>query len=171
MRRLPAVALPVIALCALAGCGSPEATPRAASPSAAASTSAAPSSAPATSAPPTTTPTSTPTPTPEATPSRKPTSRIKDCFDGDCLLKVSRPVTIPLNAKKFYYPKFEIVSVKSKTLTYWVEYPHGGGAQQVMGEGSRSSFGFRSRTPVEVSLVSIEKGKALLSISPGKRGG
>jgi hypothetical protein len=169
MRRLPAVALPVLALCALAGCGSPEATPRAASPSAAASTSAAPSSAPATSAPPTTTPASTPTP--EATPSRKPTSRIKDCFDGDCLLKVSGPVTIPLNAKKFYYPKFEVVSVKSKTLTYWVEYPHGGGAQQVMGKGARSSFGFRSRTPVEVSLVSIEKGKALLSISPGKRGG
>ncbi|MEV1169504.1 hypothetical protein [Nonomuraea sp. NPDC049784] len=84
-------------------------------------------------------------------------------------MKLSRPVTIRLDAKKFSYPKFEVVAVKANTITYWMEYPHGGGAQQVLGKGASSSLGFRSRTPVEVSLVSIEKGKALLSISPGKR--
>ncbi|SEG88349.1 hypothetical protein SAMN05444920_106226 [Nonomuraea solani] len=155
MRRL----LPVLALCALAGCGSPAPAPPA----------AAPSNTPATSTP-AATPTPAPTPTSTPSPSRKPTTKVKDCYDADCLLKLSRPVTIRLNAKKFYYPKFEIVAVSAKTITYVVEYPHGGGAQQVLGKGGSSGFGFRDRPTVEVTLVSIRKGQALLSISPRKDG-
>ncbi|MFI6290824.1 hypothetical protein ACIBEJ_04525 [Nonomuraea sp. NPDC050790] len=147
--------LPVLAVCALAGCGSPQA--------------AAPSSTPAASTPAVSTPApETPSPTPSPSPTREPTTKVKDCYDGDCLLKLSKPVTIWLNAKKFYYPKFEIVAVKADRITFWVEYPHGGGAEQTLGEGGGSSFSFRDRTPVDVTLVSIRNGRAVLSVSPGK---
>ncbi|MBB5078996.1 hypothetical protein [Nonomuraea endophytica] len=147
MRKL----LPVLVVCALAGCASPDTGPQAATP--------APTP-------------STPTTSASATesPSREPTTKVKACFDGDCLLKLSKPVTIRLNAKKFYYPKLEVVAIDKDTITYWVEYPHGGGVEQRLGEGGGSSFAFRENTPVEVKLVSITKGQALLSLSPGERG-
>lgn len=95
---------------------------------------------------------------------------MRDCFDGDCLLRVSRPVTIRLNAKKFYYRQFHILDVGKSSITYLVEYPHGGGAQATLGKGGTSSFGFRKRPTVEVSLVSVKKGRALVSITAGKPG-
>ncbi|TDD91463.1 hypothetical protein [Actinomadura rubrisoli] len=75
---------------------------------------------------------------------------------------------IRLDAKKFHYPEMSIVAVNARTIAYEVPYPGGGGAQQVLGPGGSSSFGFRSRPSVEVTLVSIKKGTALISLSPGK---
>lgn len=98
-----------------------------------------------------------------------PTTRVSDCFDGECLLKVSKPVDIRLNAKKYYYPEMSIVAIDAKSITYTVDYPHGGGAQQVLGPGGGGGFGFRSYPSVKVTLVSIKKGTALVSISPEKR--
>ncbi|MEU4832673.1 hypothetical protein [Streptosporangium sp. NPDC023615] len=168
MRRL----LPVLAVCALTGCGSPDAGPQAAPSSHTPGTPATSTTSTTSPEAPAVSPTATPSPpsSPSPSPSRKPTTRVKDCFDGDCLLKLSEPVTIRLNAKKFHYPRFKVVAVKANTITYWVEHANGGGAWQTLGEGGSSSFSFRERTPVEVSLVSIKKGRALLSISPGKRG-
>ncbi|MFI6540725.1 hypothetical protein ACIBHY_50280 [Nonomuraea sp. NPDC050547] len=152
MRKL----LLVIAMCALAGCASPETGRQAA-------VSTPTPSTPATSA------SATESPTPSPSPTRQATTKVKDCFDGDCLLKLSKPVTIRLNAKKFYYPKFEVVAIDARTITYRVEYPHGGGSEQRLGEGGGGGFAFRKHTPVEVRLVSIKKGQALLSVSPGER--
>ncbi|MFI6504461.1 hypothetical protein [Nonomuraea typhae] len=144
MRKL----LPVLAVCALAGCSSPEAGRQAAAPSPTPSTSAA----------------ATETPSPP----RKPTTRVKDCFDGRCLLKVSRPITIQLDAKKFYYPTLEIVAIGADTITCWVEYPNGGGARSSAGEDGPFTFGVTGYPSVEVRPVSIENGQAVVSISPVK---
>ncbi|MEV4803226.1 hypothetical protein AB0K18_24745 [Nonomuraea sp. NPDC049421] len=166
----------VLAGCVLvgvvAGCGSAEEPPTAAAPAgtpaATAPTSAPPASTPEASTTPSVSP--TPSPSPSPTKKRKATSRVRDCFDGDCLLRVSRPVTIRLNAKKFYYRQFHILDVGKSSITYLVEYPHGGGAQATLGKGGTSSFGFRKRPTVEVSLVSVKKGRALVSITAGKPG-
>ncbi|GAA3154621.1 hypothetical protein GCM10020001_092870 [Nonomuraea salmonea] len=171
----------VLAGCVLvgvvAGCGAaeeppaaaaPASTPATTAPTSAAPTSAAPTSAAEASATPSASP--TPSPSPSPTKKRKATSRVRDCFDGDCLLRVSRPVTIRLNAKKFYYRQFHILDVGKSSITYLVEYPHGGGAQATLGKGGTSSFGFRKRPTVEVSLVSVKKGRALVSITAGKPG-
>ncbi|MFI6904860.1 hypothetical protein ACIBKY_26595 [Nonomuraea sp. NPDC050394] len=159
MRKL----LPVLAMCALAGCASPEAGRQATAPTPTTGIPSKPGT-PATSAP------ATESPTPSPSPTREATTKVKDCFDGDCLLKLSKPVTIRLNAKKFYYPKFEVVAIDADTITYRVDYPHGGGSEQRLGEGGGGAFAFRKHTPVEVRLVSIKKGRALLSVSPGEPG-
>ncbi|MFB4297706.1 hypothetical protein, partial [Actinomadura sp. NTSP31] len=101
-------------------------------------------------------------------PTPTPTTKTKDCFDGDCLLEVDGPIDIKLDRKTFYYPELSSVSVDNNSLTYHVEYPHGRGAQQVLSPGGGGSFGFRDRTPVDVKLVSIKNGKAILSLTPGK---
>ncbi|MBA9002964.1 hypothetical protein [Thermomonospora cellulosilytica] len=149
MRRFLAALVPVL-VPALTSCGSPaqEAGPAPSKPAAPASPTSAPPSVP-------------------PSPTRTPTTETEDCFDGDCLLEVTRPVDIELDRKKFYYPGFSVVSVDENSLTYHVEYPHGGGAEQVLSPGGGSSFGFRDNPSVEVRLVSIKDGKALLSISPG----
>jgi len=49
--------------------------------------------------------------------------------------------------------------------------PHGGGAQQMLGPGGSSSFGFRSYPSINVTLVSAKKGRLLVSITPGTPGG
>lgn len=151
MRWLLAAHVPVLTL-VLASCGSSPDAPRSASPNATTSASRAAS----------------PTSTPATTRTAASTSKVKDCFDGDCLLQVSKPVDIRLDTKKFYYPELAIVAVDASGISYRVDYPHGGSAQQVLSPGSGSSFGFRSYTPVEVKLVSINKRKALIAISPGK---
>lgn len=103
------------------------------------------------------------------TPSGSPTvsSKVKDCFDGDCLLAVSKPVTIPLDKKRYYYPKFAITAVTSNQVSYRVDYPQGGHAEQRLSVGNESSFGFRSHPQVNVRLVSIAGKKAVIAISPG----
>jgi hypothetical protein len=111
------------------------------------------------------------------TPSKKPsptahpdTTDPKDCFDAECTLKVSKPVTIPLDKKKFHYPEMKVVAVDSGSLSYQVDYPGGGGAQQVLSPGGGSGFGFRSHPSVEVKLLSITKGTARLSLTPNEKG-
>jgi hypothetical protein len=151
MKTMHLLLVPVLSL-TLASCGSsPEETKAAPTASRSPNSSSAPVSA-------------------SPSPTRTPTTKIKDCFDGDCLLEVDGPVDIKLDKKTFYYPEFSIVSVDENSLTYYVEYPHGGGAQQVLSPGGGGSFAFRDNTPVEVKLVSVKDGKALLSLTPGRRG-
>jgi hypothetical protein len=107
---------------------------------------------------------STPSPTRTAGPT---TSDPEDCFDGDCRLKLSAPTTIRLDAEKFHYPEMRVVRVGPDSLTYRVDYPGGGGAEQNLSPGGGSAFSFRSQTPVEVTLESITDGKAVLALSPG----
>jgi hypothetical protein len=108
----------------------------------------------------------TPAPAP---PSPTPGSDVKACFDGDCLLTVTRPIKIPLDAKRYYYPVFAITAVTPDRIGYRVDYPNGGHAEQWLGQGGSSSFGSRSHTQVNVRLVSITRGRAVLAISPGPR--
>ena len=112
-------------------------------------------------------PSKKPTPTRTAPPE---TTDPKDCFDAECTLKVSKPVTIPLDKKKFHYPEMKVVAVDSKNLSYQVDYPGGGGAQQVLSPGGGSGFGFRSYPSIEVKLLSITKGTARLSLTPNEKG-
>jgi hypothetical protein len=158
VRFSPALVL-VLLPAALAGCGGNDDRPSAArgSGSAFATASATASAAP----------TPTPTPTPTLAPA-KVTTRVKDCFDGNCRLKVGGPVRIPLNAKKFHYSSLEVVSVTAHSLTYQVPYPQGGGAAQTLGVGGSGSFGYRSDPAVEVRLESVTRGKAVLALTPGK---
>jgi hypothetical protein len=60
------------------------------------------------------------------------------------------------------------VSVGSHSLSYFVAYPQGGGAQQTLGIGGSGSFGFRKDPAIEVRLESVSKGKAVLAITSGK---
>ena len=157
MRRLMAfVPLVPLLLAPLAGCGTqpdgpPEKPPAATKSSSDGSSKNKPSKKPS------------PTPPQE-------TTDPKDCFDAECTLKVSKPVTIPLDKKKFHYPEMKVVAVDSKSLSYQVDYPGGGGAQQVLSPGGGSGFGFRSYPSVEVKLLSITKGTARLSLTPDEKG-
>lgn len=136
----------------VSGCGTPAANPPAAQP--APSPSASSVSLPATT---------------NATtrPAKTPTSNVKDCFDADCALIVSKPIGIPLDTKLFYYPELTVVAITSNSVTYRVDYPHGGRAEQSLSPGGQGQFGFRSFTPVEVGLDSITDGTAILVLSPG----
>ncbi|MEU9791785.1 hypothetical protein AB0E27_14370 [Streptomyces sparsogenes] len=163
MRRLVASVTPLLLL--LVGCGSSADSPPTARPSA----SDTPSSVrPSKTAPSrTSAPARTPSPSATTRTAAPTTSNPKDCFDGYCTLKLSKPLTIRLDTKKFYYPEMTVVAVGPDSLTYRVDYPHGGGAQQILSPGGGSAFGFRSHTTVEVKLVSITGGTALLALSPG----
>jgi predicted small lipoprotein YifL len=157
MRRFMASAsLVPLLLAPLAGCGTqpdgpPEKPPAATKSSSDGSAKNKPSKKPS------------PTPPPE-------TTDPKDCFDAECTLKVTKPVTIPLDKKKFHYPEMKVVAFDSKSLSYQVDYPGGGGAQQVLSPGGGSGFGFRSNPSVEVKLLSITKGTARLSLTPDEKG-
>lgn len=106
-------------------------------------------------------PTPSPTPSPQA-----PTKRVKDCYDGDCTLLVSKPVSIPLDADTFHYEVLEIVEVTDDALTYFVPYGGGGGASSQLGVGGGGGFGFRDEMGISLRVVSIEDGTATLVISP-----
>lgn len=163
MRRLMALAT-LLLLLPVVGCGTPKDSPPAARPDSSDTPPPSPTRSPAS----TPTKTSTTTASAGARTATPPTSNPKDCFDGDCTLELSKPVAIRLDTKVFYYPEMTVVAVGSDRLTYRVDYPHGGGAQQTLSPGGSSAFGFRSHTRVEVKLVSITKGTALLSLAPGK---
>ncbi|HEY1177034.1 MAG TPA: hypothetical protein VGF17_12830 [Phytomonospora sp.] len=147
--RLALFAPLLAALTAVAGCGTDAAVR---DPIAATAPSGGPPAA---------SPTPSPTPSPQA-----PTTRVADCFDGDCVLLVSRPVSIPLDAEKFHYEVLEIVDVTDDALTYFVPYGGGGGASSQLGVGGGGGFGFRGETGISLRLTSIEDGTATLVISP-----
>ena len=95
----------------------------------------------------------------------KPTSDVKDCFDGTCVLKVKGPKTIPLNKKKFHYAKVEIVDVTPDHVSYQVPYGNGGGANSSLSPGDGNGrFGYRSRPSIAIGVVSIKQGTALVSL-------
>lgn len=93
-----------------------------------------------------------PRPRPKPTRTEKPTSDIHDCYDGNRLLKVSDPVRIPLNKKKFHYSSMQVVEVTPSGLRFHVPYPNGGG----------------TRPSIEVKLISMKRGKGLLSLTAQK---
>lgn len=160
-----AVALPLLLL----GCGGPDAAPQSAQPTVAGPSAVVSASGPAESAA-ASTPASTPPSTapPQVEPSRsagRPTSNVKDCYDGNCTLILSGPKRIPLNAKIFHFPAVRVVSITRDTLTYRVDSPGGGLSEASLSPGGGSSFGFRSFPAVQVTLISIEKGKAVLAVS------
>jgi hypothetical protein len=96
------------------------------------------------------------------------TTKVRDCVDGNCRLRVAAPVRVGLDAKKFHYSSFEIVAITSHSLTYQVRYPQGGGAIQVLGVGGSGSFGFRSHPSIEVRLESVTRNKAVVDVTVGK---
>ncbi|HEV7935053.1 MAG TPA: hypothetical protein VGP70_22430, partial [Actinomadura sp.] len=49
--------------------------------------------------------------TPATTRSPAPASTVKDCFDGNCTLMLSKPVKIRLDAKKYYSPDVTVAAV------------------------------------------------------------
>ncbi|MET0496339.1 MAG: hypothetical protein ABW000_24695 [Actinoplanes sp.] len=137
-----------------------------------------PSSPPATTASPTPTPSATPTPatptpaTPTPTtakprPTAPPSRNVRDCYDGNCTLLLTKPTRIPLNVKKFHYSSMRVTAISKKSLTYLVPYPGGGGAQSTIGVGlGGSTFSFRGSPAVEVGLTLV-KGKPALVLQVG----
>lgn len=148
MRGLVAL-IPVLAV-GLAACGGTDTAAKPAKPAAKASPSR----------------TASPSRSPE--PSEPPTSDVKDCRDGTCLLKVDGPVRIPLDKKRFHYSSLRVVDVTSSSLSYQVPYPNGGGSSQTLSPGGGGAFGFRTRPSIAVKLVSMKDGKGLLSLTAGK---
>ena len=132
----------------LAGCGGSGTDQHAASPS----RSAAPPS---------------PSPSPSPSPTQPATRDVRDCYDADCTLLVTKPLRIPLNAKLFHYPAVIVESLAGGTLTYRVDYPQGGMSEAHLSPGNSSSFGYRSATPITVKLLSLKHGTAILSLTPG----
>jgi hypothetical protein len=111
--------------------------------------------------------TPTPTPTPTATPEAI-TTHVKDCFDAICRLKVTRPVRVPLDFKKFHYSSFKIVAIGPDSLTYRVDTPRDGELGSTLGVGGSGGFSFRSDPEVSLRLESAHKGVAVLAITQGK---
>lgn len=143
---------PALAL-ALAGCGGGSAAPSP-HPTSSAPAKAAPS-------------TPKPSPTPSPTHREKATSNIHACYDGTCVLKVRGEVTIPLNKKKFSYSEVQIEKFSSDGLTYFVPFGGGGGASGELGpnpSGSGAEFGKTGHPFIEIGVISIKHGTALLSL-------
>ena len=162
-RHLPVlVALTLI----LAGCDSE--TPTAQPPPSSPAVSLTPSATPSPSLAPSPTPSAVPTPTTaKPRPTAPPSRNVKDCYDGNCTLLLSKPTRVPLNAKKFHYSSMRVTAISTKSLTYKVPYPGGGGAQSTIGVGLGSStFGFRGSPTVEVGLTLV-KGKPALVLQVG----
>ncbi|WP_198958220.1 hypothetical protein [Amycolatopsis sp. KNN50.9b] len=148
----------------LAGCGTETPAAPQPAPAPATTTTAQPTTTvpPATSATPTTTPPST-NPNPPAPPS----SKVRDCFDGDCTLLLAKPTTIPLDAKRFHYSSMRVTAFSADSLSFAVTYPQGGGTQSSIGPGLGSaSFGFRGSPSIEVGLTLVD-GKPALVLQPG----
>jgi hypothetical protein len=148
----------------LAGCGG---TPVAQPSTTPVATTEAPA---ASSAPPATTASSTPATVSSSTnpnPPAPPSNKVRDCYDGDCTLLLSRPTTIPLDAGKFHYSSMRVTAISADSLSYSVAYPQGGGAQSSVGPGlGGGSFGFRGSPSIEVGLTSVG-GKPALVLQPG----
>lgn len=144
---------PALAL-ALTGCGGGPAGP-APHPASSAPDKAAPS-----------TPKASPTPSP--THREKATSNVHACYDGTCLLKVRGPKTIPLDAKKLHYPQLEVKDVTSSGLKWSVRTESGGSMSGLVSPGGEPGGwyedGSGSSRALSISVLSIERGTALLSL-------
>jgi hypothetical protein len=139
---------------ALIGCGGKTPVAQAPSPSAA-RTSSPPPSEPASS------------PTASRNPPAPPSSNVKDCFDADCTLVLSKPAKIPLDAKRFHYSSMRVTAISAQSLTFTVDYPQGGGSSSTIGPGlANGSFGFRGSPLIEVGLTLVDGNPALV-LQPG----
>ena len=149
----------------LAGCDSETPAAQPPPPASPSATTASASPAAPTASP---TPSAVPTPTTaKPRPLAPPSKNVKDCYDGNCTLLLTRPTRIPLNAKKLHYSSMRVTAISTKSLTYKVPYPGGGGAQSTIGVGLGSStFGFRGSPTVEVGLTLV-KGKPALVLQLG----
>lgn len=92
---------------------------------------------------------------------------MRDCFDGDCTLLLSKPTTIALDAGKFHYPSMRVTAISASSLSFSVAYPGGGGSESSVGPGlGGASFGFRDFPSIEVGLTLVD-GKPALVLQPG----
>ncbi|WP_433870107.1 hypothetical protein [Saccharopolyspora sp. CA-218241] len=99
-----------------------------------------------------------------------PSTDVAECFDADCTLVVTGPLTIPLDAARFYYPEMTLVSVTPDALTYYVTYPDGGVAIRArLGPGGGGSFGSRGHATVQVKLDSLGDGTTVVVLTPAPR--
>jgi hypothetical protein len=55
-----------------------------------------------------------PGPPPPPTPA---SSDVADCFEGNCTLLLTKPATVPLDAKKLYYPSMRVTAISAESLT------------------------------------------------------
>ena len=118
--------------------------------------------------PPSTSATPTTSSSPSARPTAPPSSNVRDCFDADCTLLLTKPATIPLDAGKFHYSSMRVTAISADSLSYSVSYPNGGSASSTVGVGlAGSSFGFRGSPAVEVGLTLVD-GKPALVLQPGE---
>ena len=88
---------------------------------------------------------------------------MKDCYDGECTLLLSRAATIPLDRKRLHYPSMRITAISPKGISYKVTYPGSGGSEVSSGPGpGSSSFGFRDLPTVEVGVIVVNGRTALV---------
>ncbi|GAA4861317.1 hypothetical protein [Saccharopolyspora cebuensis] len=106
-----------------------------------------------------------PPPTPEP-----PSTDVAECFDADCTLAVTGPITIPLDPARFHYPEMSVRSVTPDFLAYDVTSPAGGVAiLSRLGPGGGGSFGSRGHTTVQVKLESLDDGTTVVVLTPAPR--
>lgn len=92
---------------------------------------------------------------------------MRDCFDGDCTLVLTKPARIPLDAQRFHYSTLRVTAISADSLSFVVPYPQGGSAQSTIGPGlGAASFGFRGSPSIEVGLTLVD-GKPALVLQPG----
>ncbi|ALG08498.1 hypothetical protein AOZ06_17655 [Kibdelosporangium phytohabitans] len=88
---------------------------------------------------------------------------MKDCFDGDCVLVLSKPTTVRLDAAKLHYTSMRVTAISADSLTYNVSYPGGGGTTATVGQGvGGSAFSFQGFPKVEVGLTLVDGKPALV---------
>lgn len=92
---------------------------------------------------------------------------MRDCYEADCTLLVSGPVTIPLDVGRFHYTSVAVSSVTADTVLTSQASPDGGGGGLILHPGGSGSFGYRSLPEVIVSVISIRNGVATVQLRTG----
>lgn len=111
---------------------------------------------------------STPSPEPSAAPSAPAaspsasggTDTVKDCFDGDCLLRVSKPTVVPLHIK-YGITRLEITAIDADTVTIQLSFGAGAGGETTGSAGSTLTV-----NKLVIRVVSVDGGTAVLDFTP-----
>lgn len=91
-----------------------------------------------------------------------------DCADGQCRLRVSGPVNIPLDASRYHYSVLLVVAVAADSLGIQVPFEGGGGTDSTISVGGSTAFGFQEGPSIWLTLETVVNGAAVLNLTPGE---
>lgn len=88
---------------------------------------------------------------------------MKDCYDGDCVLVLTKPTTVPLDGKKLGYPSIRVTAISTEKLTFTVRGSEGGSTTMSFGPGiGNGKLGISATSALEVGLTTVDGKPALV---------